>query len=55
MALAQRAHFGFNMPILYNARRRHKEAEERFNARYCDLDTLLQESDFVCPDPAVNG
>ncbi|WP_282955627.1 NAD(P)-dependent oxidoreductase, partial [Escherichia coli] len=40
MALAQRAHFGFNMPILYNARRHHKEAEERFNARYCDLDTL---------------
>ena len=48
MALAQRAHFGFNMPIFYNARRHHKEAEERFNARYCDLDTLLQESDFVC-------
>jgi len=47
-ALAQRAHFGFNMPILYNARRRHQEAEERFNARYCELDTLLQESDFVC-------
>ena len=36
------------MPILYNARRHHQEAEERFNARYCDLDTLLQESDFVC-------
>ena len=34
--------------ILYNARRHHQEAEERFNARYCDLDTLLQESDFVC-------
>ena len=48
MALAQRAHLGFNMPILYNARRHHKEAEERFNARYCNLDTLLQESDFVC-------
>ena len=48
LALAQRAHFGFNMPILYNARRQHKEAEERFNARYCDLDTLLQEADFVC-------
>lgn len=29
-------------------RRHHKEAEERFNARYCNLDTLLQESDFVC-------
>ncbi|MBN0056174.1 bifunctional glyoxylate/hydroxypyruvate reductase B, partial [Pseudomonas aeruginosa] len=43
MALAQRAHFGFGMPILYNARRQHPQAEERFNARYCDLDTLLQE------------
>ncbi|WP_435955779.1 glyoxylate/hydroxypyruvate reductase GhrB [Dryocola sp. BD626] len=48
LALAQRAHFGFSMPILYNARRHHKEAEERFDARYCDLDTLLAESDFVC-------
>jgi len=48
LALAQRAHFGFNMPILYNARRQHKEAAERFNARYCELDTLLQEADFVC-------
>lgn len=48
LTLAQRAHFGFNMPILYNARRHHSEAEERFNARYCDLDTLLGESDFVC-------
>ncbi|MFY9994358.1 MAG: glyoxylate/hydroxypyruvate reductase GhrB [Leclercia sp.] len=48
LALAQRAHFGFNMPILYNARRQHKEAEERFKARHCDLDTVLQEADFVC-------
>ncbi|QMM51122.1 glyoxylate/hydroxypyruvate reductase GhrB [Enterobacter sp. RHB15-C17] len=48
LALAQRAHFGFNMPILYNARRQHKEAEERFNGRYCELDTLLQEADYVC-------
>lgn len=48
MALAQRAHFGFGMPILYNARRHHAEAEERFNARYCDLDTILKESDFIC-------
>ena len=48
MALAQRAHFGFNMPILYNARRHHPQAEERFNARYCDLNTLLEEADFVC-------
>ena len=48
MALAQRAHFGFNMPILYNARYHHKEAEERFDAHYCDLDTLLSRADFVC-------
>ena len=48
LALAQRAHFGFSMPVLYNARRHHPEAESRFNARYCDLDTLLEEADFVC-------
>lgn len=48
MALAQRAHFGFNMPILYNARHHHPEAEARFNARYCELDDLLAASDFVC-------
>lgn len=48
MALAQRAHFGFGMPVLYNARRHHPEAENRFQARYCDLDSLLQEADFVC-------
>nr|VUD32213.1 2-ketogluconate 6-phosphate reductase [Raoultella sp. NCTC 9187] len=48
MALAQRAHAGFGMPILYNARSQHPQAEERFNARYCDLDTLLEEADFVC-------
>ncbi|MBJ3814296.1 glyoxylate/hydroxypyruvate reductase GhrB [Shimwellia pseudoproteus] len=48
LALAQRAHFGFGMPILYNARSHHQQAEERFNARYCDLDTLLKEADFVC-------
>lgn len=48
LALAQRAHLGFDMPILYNARKQHKEAEERFDAQYCDLDTLLKESDFLC-------
>ena len=48
LALAQRAHFGFGMNILYNARRQHEEAETRFGARACDLETLLKESDFVC-------
>lgn len=55
LALAQRAHFGFGMPVLYNARRQHKEAEERFNARHCDLDTLLQEADFVCSILPLTG
>ncbi|XBS69747.1 glyoxylate/hydroxypyruvate reductase GhrB [Acerihabitans sp. KWT182] len=48
MALAQRAHAGFSMPVLYNARRRHEQAEQRFNAGYRSLDSLLAESDFVC-------
>jgi len=48
LALAQRAHLGFGMPILYNARKQHPEAEQRFDAHYCDLDTLLAESDFLC-------
>lgn len=48
MALAQRAHAGFNMNVLYNARHQHAEAEKQFDARYCELDELLAESDFVC-------
>ncbi|MDW8844940.1 glyoxylate/hydroxypyruvate reductase GhrB [Erwinia sp. MMLR14_017] len=48
LALAQRANLGFSMPILYNARKHHEEAEQRFGATYCDLDTLLKESDFLC-------
>lgn len=48
MALAQRAHFGFGMKVLYNARREHQEAQSRFGAQRCDLETLLKESDFVC-------
>jgi gluconate 2-dehydrogenase len=48
LALAQRAHFGFGMPVLYHARRTHEDAEQRFNARRCDIDTLLAEADFLC-------
>lgn len=47
-AIAQRAHFGFSMPVLYNSRSRHYDAEQRFNAQYRNLDALLAESDFVC-------
>jgi len=48
MALAQRAHFGFGMKILYNARREHQEAQSRFGAERSELETLLEQSDFVC-------
>ncbi|SFN56276.1 gluconate 2-dehydrogenase [Izhakiella capsodis] len=48
MALAQRAHFGFSMDILYHARKPHSEVDSRYKARYTDLETLLRESDFVC-------
>lgn len=47
-ALAQRAHFGFNMNILYHSRTEYTDANDRFDAKYCDLDALLQQSDFVC-------
>lgn len=47
-ALAQRAHFGFNMNILYHSRTEYTDINDRFDAQYCDLDTLLQQSDFVC-------
>lgn len=46
--IAKRAHLGFDMNILYHNRRPNLEAEEKYNAKYCELDTLLKESDFVC-------
>ena len=45
-ALAKRAQ-GFDMHILYYSRHPHPEAEKKYHAHYVDLDTLLQESDFV--------
>lgn len=47
-AIAKRANLGFDMNILYHNRNRNLQAEEKYNANYCDLDTLLKESDFVC-------
>lgn len=47
-AVAKRAHAGFGMPILYYSNHNHPEAESQLNARRCDLDSLLTESDFVC-------
>lgn len=47
-ALAQRGHFGFNMPVLYHCRSPKPAVEARFNAGYRSLEALLRESDFVC-------
>ncbi|WP_462409317.1 2-hydroxyacid dehydrogenase [Neobacillus sp. Marseille-QA0830] len=47
-SIAKRAHFGFDMPILYHNRSRHVEAEQTVNAAYCSLEELCQRSDFVC-------
>lgn len=53
-ALAKRA-TGFEMDILYHNRSRNTEAEEKLGARYCDLDELLEASDFVvCLTPLTN-
>lgn len=46
--LAKRAHFGFDMEILYHNRSRNEEAEQKFGATYCSLEELLKKSDFVC-------
>lgn len=47
-AVAKRAHAGFGMSVLYYNTYDHPEAESQLNARRCDLDTLLAQSDFVC-------
>lgn len=46
-AIAHRAYYGFHMNILYHNRTKKPEAEKYLHATYCDLDTLLTESDFV--------
>ena len=47
-AVAKRAHFGFNMDILYHNRSRNHKAEQKYSATYCSLEDLLKQSDFVC-------
>jgi glyoxylate reductase len=45
-AMAKRA-WGFDMRVLYFDHQRRPEAEQQYGAEFADLDTLLQESDFV--------
>jgi gluconate 2-dehydrogenase len=47
-AIAKRAHFGFDMQILYHNRSQNKQVENEYNAEYCELDELLKRSDYVC-------
>jgi glyoxylate reductase len=44
--MAKRAQ-GFDMRILYFDTQRYPEAEQKYNAQYVDMTTLLHESDFV--------
>ncbi|MFZ0023553.1 2-hydroxyacid dehydrogenase [Acinetobacter sp.] len=46
-AIARRGFYGFNMNILYHNRREKPETAQGLNAEYCQLDELLQRSDFV--------
>lgn len=46
-AIAQRAHFGFDMPILYHSRTQKPDVESEFQGTYCSLDELLRKSDFI--------
>lgn len=47
-AIAKRAHFGFDMEILYHNRSRNEDAEQQLGATYCSMEELLKQSDFVC-------
>ncbi|MFX3622891.1 MAG: 2-hydroxyacid dehydrogenase [Ectobacillus sp.] len=46
-AVAKRAKFGFDMEVLYYNRRRKEEAENTYGAKYCTMEQLLRQSDFV--------
>jgi gluconate 2-dehydrogenase len=45
--IAKRARFGFSMDVLYYNRNPKPDAERKLGAKYCPLEQLLRESDFV--------
>lgn len=45
--VAEIAHYGFKMDVLYNNRSNNSIADEKLNAKKVTLDHLLKESDFV--------
>lgn len=46
-AVAKRAHFGFDMDVIYHSRSRKPEAEKKLDATYASIDELMKRSDFV--------
>lgn len=46
-AVANRGKFGFGMEVLYHNRSRKPDTEALLQAKYCSLDDLLRESDFI--------
>lgn len=46
-AVAKRANAGFDMKVLYVNEFQNKDVEEKYQAKRCELDELLQHSDFV--------
>lgn len=46
-AVAKRAKLGFDMEVLYHNRNRKYEAEKSLSVKYCDIESLLRQSDFV--------
>lgn len=54
-AVAKRAYYGFDMKILYMSNKPNVQIEEAYQARYCELDDLLQNSDFVCITLPLNS
>ncbi|WP_445621497.1 2-hydroxyacid dehydrogenase [Kushneria sp. Sum13] len=53
-AVAQRGHYGFNMPVMFYNRSERPELEEAFDARQVSLETLFSESDFIVVTVALS-
>lgn len=47
-AVAQRGHFGFGMPVIFQNRSAKPEVEKQLDARQVELETLFKEADFIC-------
>jgi glyoxylate/hydroxypyruvate/2-ketogluconate reductase len=46
-AVAKRAKLGFDMEVIYYNRSRKEKVEQSLGVKYCDLNSLLERSDFI--------